>query len=185
MALSTAMDLSFLKGLATSIMPGGEDEREFIHKMENSVKELFGENPTITRRVEIDGKETSIQIQRPCLINMTMSGQSGSRTNIKAHRTFNQPSMERLGVKLAAQFRAGTPAQEMVASGLEKILGLEGPPRPGLWKESMFRTMQAQLSSKEQLALKALELTLKPGQKSPSKHLKVTQCRDNRSGGNC
>jgi len=160
MALSTAMDLSFVKGVVTSILPGGEDEREFIAKMEKSVEELFGESSMITRRVEIGGQEKSIQIQRPLLINMTMSGQSGSKRNIQGHRSFNQASMERLGAKLCAQLKAGTPAQQVVANGLEKILGGETAGRPELWKKPSFISLQTELSPKEQLALKALELTM-------------------------
>jgi len=68
--------------------------------------------------------------------------------------------MERLGAKLCAQLKAGTPAQQVVANGLEKILGGETAGRPELWKKPSFISLQTELSPKEQLALKALELTM-------------------------
>jgi hypothetical protein len=89
-----------------------------------------------------------------------MSGQSDYQFNIKGHRAFNQPSMERLGAKLCAQLKVGSPAQQAVADGLEKVLGLDGPARPELWKDPAFENLRTQLPAKEELALRALELTL-------------------------
>ena len=104
MVITSALDLNHLKMMVTFVKEKvlslkGENERKSIHKMNKSINTLFPKGQDVIHKnvmVEVDGKKViqNIAIKKPLLMNMVMSGQSGSAANIisarkLSHKTHN------------------------------------------------------------------------------------------------
>ena len=160
MALTTAMDLSPLKSFANQLLPQGEDERQFIANIEESIQNLFQNRQSITRSVLHQGKALELTIARPLLFNITMSGQSNTPRNIDAHRVFNRPTGLDLALQLFSQWIQESDGRRSIAQMLTNAHIGKGPSleEDTFWNSPMIQATRLTLSPKQQLVLDALQV---------------------------
>ena len=160
LALTTAMDLSLLKSLATRVAPKGENERKLIEHIEGAVSDLFGDNQRITRSLNVDGRAVDIHFARPLLLNTTISGQSSLAHNIEGHRQFNRPAIMELVKILCIEWIQKDDPRQLLAHELTQglIQGKTGLSNRNFWRQPVVMEARHNLSSKERLVLDFLQL---------------------------
>ncbi len=160
LALTTAMDLSPLKSLATQLLPQGEDERQFIANIEEAIQNLFQNRQSITRSVLREGSSVELTIARPLLFNITMSGQSSTARNIDAHRAFNRPTAVDLALQLFSQWVQESDGRRSVAQMFTNAHIGKGPSleEDAFWDSPMMKASRKTLSPRQQLVLDAVEV---------------------------